>query len=146
MFPPMNVTSGESNGYLELNLNCSWNCSPSYKVPLAPSMWTIHCVKFWPARSSSTCTPGGGSRINDVSSFSSLLCNIFLNVTVNSKTSLLFHDSEHATRCPRLLLIVNTNGKQCTYYRQYTRTMQQIIFRNLKQVRAYVHTCECVFD
>lgn len=31
-------TSGESKGYLLLNLNCNWNCSPSYSVPDTPSM------------------------------------------------------------------------------------------------------------
>ena len=31
-------TCGESNGYLELNLNCSMNFSPSYKVLSGPSI------------------------------------------------------------------------------------------------------------
>ena len=39
---PINVTSGESNGYRELNLNCNWNFSPSYNVPEATSISTTH--------------------------------------------------------------------------------------------------------
>lgn len=37
-----NLTSGESKGYLFVNLNWSWKCSPSYKVPAAPSMCIVH--------------------------------------------------------------------------------------------------------
>lgn len=104
---------GESNGYLLLNLNNSWKCSPSYNVPSTPSIFILHrlekkqrysngfktifenkqyfadfhfhltwynyrfffigtyfhCVKFWLILSASTTTPGGGSLINDISSF-----------------------------------------------------------------------------
>ena len=39
-------TCGESNGYLELNLNCRTKCSPSYKVPSGPLRWIfqLHSV------------------------------------------------------------------------------------------------------
>lgn len=36
------LTWGESKGYRLLNLKSSWNFSPSYSVPGAPSMSTIH--------------------------------------------------------------------------------------------------------
>jgi len=36
------TTSGESNGYLAPNLNCSLNFSPSYRVPAAPVTSIIH--------------------------------------------------------------------------------------------------------
>ena len=39
------LTCGESKGYLGLNLNCNWNFSPSYSVPVAPSRSTNH-LKF----------------------------------------------------------------------------------------------------
>lgn len=42
MLSPTNVTSGESNGYLLLNLNNSWKCSPSYSVPSTPSIFIFH--------------------------------------------------------------------------------------------------------
>lgn len=83
------LTSGESNGYLLLNLNCNWKCSPSYKVPAAPSIFiiqleinsvfqtykaiiTTYWSRFCSARSASTAIPGGGSFIKDISSFWSL--------------------------------------------------------------------------
>lgn len=89
------TTSGESNGYLLLNLKSNWKFSPSYNVPTTPAMWIFHlkistevlmvlywcnnincsyCVKFCPTLSVSTWTPGGGSFINDISSFWSRLC------------------------------------------------------------------------
>lgn len=93
---PTNVTSGESNGYLLLNLNNSWKCSPSYSVPSTPSILIFHLykipklissndsidywvrwtywAKFWPMLSASTTTPGGGSFIKDINSFCSRRC------------------------------------------------------------------------
>lgn len=46
VFLNSNNTSGESNGYLLLNLNCNWNLSPSYKVPEAPSIWIVHLKNY----------------------------------------------------------------------------------------------------
>ena len=39
---PIKMTSGDSKGYLESNLNCKVNCSFSYKLFLAPLklIWT----------------------------------------------------------------------------------------------------------
>lgn len=41
IFDPPNITSGDSKGYLDPNLNSSWNFSPSYNVPIK-----IKCVEW----------------------------------------------------------------------------------------------------
>lgn len=40
------VTSGESKGYFELNLNCRVKFSPSYNVPSAPFICIVHLKKY----------------------------------------------------------------------------------------------------
>lgn len=39
------TTSGESKGYLLLNLKSNWKFSPSYNVPTTPAMWIFHLKK-----------------------------------------------------------------------------------------------------
>lgn len=104
---PMNVTSGESNGYLLLNLNNNWKCSPSYRVPSKPPILIFHLKrshnncksikikkkkekqvryetysdKFCAMLSVSIETPGGGSFISDISSFCSLRCKIHESIS-----------------------------------------------------------------
>lgn len=46
MLGPINVTSGDSNGYWGLNLNCNWKCSPAYRDFSAPSISTIHLIEL----------------------------------------------------------------------------------------------------
>lgn len=41
------VTSGESKGYFELNLNCRVKFSPSYNVPSAPFICIVHLNKIF---------------------------------------------------------------------------------------------------
>jgi len=70
---PTNVTSGLSNGYLTLNLNCTMNCSPSYKVLLGPDILTLQTPRSAPETvSSSSSRPGGGEVTKLLNSFWSL--------------------------------------------------------------------------
>jgi hypothetical protein len=42
MLFPLNITAGDSNGYLLGNLNLSLNVSPSYNVSAAPIKSIVH--------------------------------------------------------------------------------------------------------
>ena len=75
MWLPMNVTSGESKGYLAPNLNCSWKFSPSYKVPGGPRRPTFHLK--WLGGQTVTTTAGQINLQGQVLPFQSLLIHFY---------------------------------------------------------------------